>query len=491
MSRSKQVIADAGFYSAAVVLTQLITIVAAVVMRRFLGPAQVGVWALMQLVLTYADYSQLGTMNAIIREIPYYRGKGDEAKAESIKNTVFTFSLLSALLCSLGVMVYAVVLKNSLSVEIFWGLCLTALLILLQRMNGLLTTLIRSLKRFDVASRQLVYSAIVNTTLVAVLSYRFRFYGFMAAMCLSFTFNFVYLCRRQSFQFRPVLELKELRSLISYGFPFMLMTLMGTLFDTIDRVMISRYIDLEALGLYSIALMTSTYIYSIPNAVSVVLVPNLHEIYGKNDDPNDLRNFLFKSDLAFTTLIPVFIGLAWFAMPLVVKVLLPQFIAGIEPMRFLVLGVFYLAVGQAYMQFIYVIKKEMNLLWLTGGACVLAAALIGVSIRQGAGLSGVAMATAMAVFIHYLSLYWYAAPKVLPIGLCLRHHVTTLLKFIWMCALLFSVDHWVRISGDLQTALLQIGVFVIAYIPFFLKLNSEFGLTGVLKERFFKKAVAL
>lgn len=491
MSRSKQVIADAGSYSAAVVLTQLVTIVAAVLMRRFLGPAQVGAWALMQLVLTYAEYSQLGTMNAIIREIPYFRGKGDEAKAESIKDTVFTFSILSALLCSLTVLIYAVIFSRKLSPEIFWGLCITTLLILLQRMNGLLTTLIRSLKRFDIASRQLVYSALVNTALVAVLSYRFRFYGFMVAMCLSLLFNFVYLCSCQPLRFRPVLKFKELRSLIGYGFPFMLLTLMGTLFDTIDRVMISKFIDLEALGLYSIALMTSTYIYSIPNAVSVVLVPNLHEIYGRNDDPNDLRNYLFKSDRAFTTLIPVFIALAWFVMPWVVRGLLPQFIAGIEPMHFLVLGVFFLAAGQAYLQFIYVIKKEMNLLWLTGGACVLAAALIGVSIARGGGLTAVAIATAVAVFIHYSILYWYAAPKVLPIGMCARHHAKTILKFIWMCVLLFSVDRWVRISGDLQTALLQTSVFVIAYIPFFIKLNNEFGVTGILKERFFKKAVAL
>jgi O-antigen/teichoic acid export membrane protein len=334
----------------------------------------------------------------------------------------------------------------------------------------------------------MVYSALVNTALVAVLSYRFRFYGFMAAMCLSFLFNFVYLCRCEPFSFRLTLKFGDLGALIRYGLPFMMLMFLGTLFETMDRIMISKFIGLEVLGLYSIAVMTSTYIYSVPNAISVVLVPNLHEIYGKNDDARDLRGYLFKSDLVFTTMVPLFTGLAWFVMPSVVRLLLPEFAGGIEAMRFLVLGVFFLAVGQAYLQFIYVVKKELSLIPVSFAALGLAALLTWAAIYNGWGLVGVAIATVLAIFLHYLILYWYAARQVLSGGECWRHFAGTLGKFVWMCALLFSVERWIRVPSAPMTALLQVSIFTAAYAPFLAQLERRFNAIGILKARFSKRA---
>ncbi len=261
MSRGKDVVKDAGMYSAVSFMSQFVNVVSAILMRRFLGPLQVGIWSFMQVILNYSEYANLGTTNAIIREIPFYNGKGDVERSERIKNTVLSFSLCASLVVSAGIIGYALWRQSVLPEGMFYALLITSGLVLLQRFNSLLLNILRAYKRFDIAAKQMFYSAAVNALLIALLAYRYKLYGFMFAMCLSFVFNIVYILKNERISFRFSVHAHELRPLIAYGFPMMVISIFGTLFDTIDRIMITKFLGLEALGLYSIALMTSTYIY--------------------------------------------------------------------------------------------------------------------------------------------------------------------------------------------------------------------------------------
>ncbi|MBI3251913.1 MAG: hypothetical protein HYZ52_01145 [Candidatus Omnitrophica bacterium] len=81
-NRKQEIIVDASFYSLATILTQGITLVAGVLTRRFLGPVQMGVWSLLQIILVYSTYLTLGVIEAVSREIPYHYGRGDDARAD-------------------------------------------------------------------------------------------------------------------------------------------------------------------------------------------------------------------------------------------------------------------------------------------------------------------------------------------------------------------------------------------------------------------------
>lgn len=457
------IIKDASFFSIATVVTQLISMVSAILMRRFLGPAQVGIWALVQMVLTYAEYSNLGVSSGITREIPYYQGKGDSSKVESLKNTAFYFSILTSTLVSGAVFVYAILMRSSLQEGLFWGLLLCSGLVMLQRLNGLLIATMRAFKQFSLASHQMIWSAVVNAALVAVLSHHFKLYGFMWAMILSFLFNITYIFFGSNLRFHFSLKIGEVKGLISYGFPLMLLAFFGTLFETIDKIIITKFLGLEKLGLYSIALMTATYLSSLPNAVGIVMIPNIHEKYGQTGDKRDLRGFTDKSDEVFSGIMPVLIGLAWFIAPAALEILLPKFMDGVPALQWLSLSVFFLAVGQAYSQKLYVFRQHywfFPIFTISSGVAIMLNFLF---IRGGWGIEGVAIATTLAMAAHFHIVYFMAGAQIRSRAELLGGYFKIMGKFVFMLTVLIVLRSFVNLSGSIPTALVRTALMLAVY----------------------------
>ena len=228
--RKDKIIVDASGYLLATILTQFITLIAGILTRRFLGPLQMGVWTLLQMILTYSTYTSIGVMDAVGREIPFCLGKGDNERSDKIKNLGFSFSMTVTVITMLGILVYAFWYRAHLQKEIFYGLLFISVILFLQKLSDLYIAFLRSYQFFAIASKQMIWSAIVNGLLVAILSWRFRIFGFMWAMCISFIFNILYMVSRKQFYFKFYLNRAQLWSLIQYGLPLMIIGLFGTFF---------------------------------------------------------------------------------------------------------------------------------------------------------------------------------------------------------------------------------------------------------------------
>lgn len=485
MSRSKRMVADISHYSLFSLITQVINVVSALVMRFFLGPLQAGIWSFLQVFLSYAEYANLGVLNAVIREIPFYNGKGDTARSETIKNAVFSFSMVTSLAAALAVLAYAVLDRHRLRPELFMALLFASGLILLQRLNGLLITLLRAYKHFTVAADQMLATTAVNAVLIALLSYRFRLFGFMLAMLLSLVFNIVYILWRQPTRFSFSLRRSELEPLIRYSFPIMVITALGAVFETIDRLLITGYLGFESLGLYGIALMTSTYIYSLPNSISVVVVSNLHEKFGENEDPRAFASFLLNADLVFSRLMPVVIGAAFFIVPPVIERILPKFAGGIPALRLLVAGTYFMTLGQNYSQFLYAVKKHMAFLAIYPVSTLSAAALVMGAIRLGWGIEGVAAAVVAAGAIQFTLVYAYSARMAYPAAKAAGHYAGLLIKFALMAALLFGLGRWQPAGAAMPDTLLRLLVLCAVYAPGLIQVARHLDAFAVIKTRFF------
>ncbi len=487
MSKTREIIKDAGDYSMATLITQFVTVAAAILSRRFLGPVQMGVWSLVQIILTYANYSNMGTMDAIAREIPFYHGKNDAKRVEDIKNTVFTFCVLTALAVSLGVIAYAFLKRGVLQETLFYGLLITAALILLQRLNALLICLVRAYKYFELAGRLTFYSAVVNLVLIGFFSYRYKLYGFMAAMVLSFIFNIVYVFCHQKFHFRYAINFTQLRALLIYGFPLMILSLFSTLFETIDKLMITRFLGLESLGLYSVALMAYGYLYSIPNSISIVVIPNLHEKFGRTENKHDLKGYLEKSDDVFSVLMPVLIGISWFLVPFLIEMVLPKFTAGIWALRLLTLSAYFIGVGMAYSLFIYVIKKHAVLFPLNVISCGLAIIFNYAAIRRGWGINGVAGATTLAMLCYFTMIYAYTARQIYGGFDSIQKYAVIILKFFGMVAVLLLITRWVHTPAPWLSLAVQLTLCGLCYLTFLVMIHKKYGLFSAVLQRFLKR----
>lgn len=492
MSKKEEIISDASLYSTMVILTQIITLVAGILTRRFLGPTQAGVWALLQIILVYAGYALLGVTQSVSREIPFYQGKGDHAKAEEIKNLVYSFSTLVSWIISFGCVIYALLMRTRLLPELFFGLIFISVLIMLQRLSNLYVSFLRGYKLFSLAAKQMFFSAIANAAFVVFLSYRYKVYGFMIAMCLSFLFNIFFIKIHHSFHFKWYFDIKKIAGLIQYGLPLVAVSLMSSFFITIDKLMIAKIVGIDQLGLYSVALLAYTFLNNLPNSIGIVLIPHFHQKFGETEKAESLRAYLEKSTQVFETIMPLLIGMGWFLIPYFARLMLPDFSGSIPPMKYLITSVFWIALTDTYGYFLVVIRKQILLLPIVVGTCVLAFLLNLYILTHGWGIVGVGVVTTAVFFLNFSATYFLARSYLYPPQTTWIHYFRTIFKFIFMVFAMIAFNHlFPHSEHSFVSSFSQFFLFLALYAPFLFRLNKELQIFSALKNKFFDRKVGV
>lgn len=481
MSRSKEIIRQSGFYAGGTQIAQLITLLAAICSRRFLGPAQTGIWATLQILVDYSKYSTLGTMDAVSREIPYRIGKGEIEVAEKIKNQAATFVLTGSFLIALAMLSFALISRGRFRPEITYGLMWVAGLIFLQRLNNLLIALLRCYKRFDVEAKLMIVSAIVNAVLVAAFSFYFKIYGFIWAMILSFIFNIVFVYSQYPFRFKWTYDPATLKPLVTFGLPLMVLGLGMTLFRSLDKIIIAKFLGFEPLGWYSIALMGVSYISNFPISIGIVLLPHFQEKYGRGSNPRDLEIFLFKSSRAMALSMPLILAAVWILAPYGIGFFLKKFIPGIPSLKILILGLFFLSLSQIYYDSLVNIKRHGLIFPILLGSALLTALLDYGAVHAGWGIQGVAAATALGFFIYFCLIYAAASAYFSTWRTGVRGFAFFAGCFVYLVFSMLALER-IPFAGFQKLAADLTGLALFS-VPLLFLLNREFDLISLLHRK--------
>ncbi len=487
MSKLKEVIGQVGIYTSSFALTQFVSVVGALIIRHFLGPLQTGVWSLVQVVLSYTDYANLGATYAIPIEIPFKRAQGKLEEMERMKNVMFSFSFSTSILFSLGIIIFAFVRRQHIPTELFYGFLIAAGIVILQQMNNVLISFLRAFKDFKLAGKQMALSSIVNLILTATLSSIFKLYGFMLAMILSFVFNIAYIFYFGTISFKWVLDFKILKGLIRYGFPLMVLAFAGTVLLTLDKMMIAKYLGLEALGLYSIAVMTSGFICSVPNSIGVVLLPNISEKFASGEKDENLRGYLEKSNHVFSILMPLLIGFAWFLVPLVIMLFIPKFEAGIQTLKYLAFSTYFVGLTQTYINCVVVSKKHFWQFPITVFFCVVGFFSMLFSIHLGGGINAIALIMSGIMLGNFTALYLLVGSPIFTTREIVFEYLRILTHFVFMILVLISLDRFFMPLPIFLRSATQCLALLVCYFPFIKQINSVYAVSETLKSKFLNR----
>lgn len=484
MSRKKEILHQISSYAFASQITQAISMMVGILTRNFLGPFQMGIWATLQIVLHYASYTALGTTVAISREIPYFIGRRDEESAECTKNVVSTFQILTSFLTAAGVVIYAFVFRGKHLEFLFWGLLSTAAMIVLQRINNLLVGLLRAYKKFGLASRQMVVSALANAVLVISLTYFYKLYGFLAAMILSFVFNIFYILRHERISFRYQLDAR-IKQCISFGVPLLVLGIMGAFLKSIDKIVIVKMLGFEAAGYYSIALMAMNFMENIPNTVGIIIIPHFEEKFGAVDKAEDLKGFVEKTASGLAHIMPITIGLAWIIAPLFTSLFLPKYIPGIRAAQWLIFGTFFSALSLPYANLVITLNKHLLLFPVSCAAFGFAIASNVLAVRWGWGITGVAFATALTQVLYFTALFLLSARFLYASTPGQKWKIFGIFfgEAFFLLAFLFGLENILYPQSRWVSTLIQMGVFGVLCVPLIFSLERNFGVLSHVKER--------
>lgn len=479
MSKKKEILGQIGLYSLAEQVTQLISMVAGILTRNFLGPIQMGMWSTLSLVLEYAGYSTLGTTSATAREIPYYMGKKDKKTADEVKNLVASFGTLTSSAVAVGILAYVLFMRKTLSAPLFWGLIGVSLMVVLQRFNNLLVGLLRAYKNFELASHQMLVSAVANLILIALLTYFFKIYGYVLAMILSFAFNIFYMTLRHDFDFRFMLS-RKIKDLIAFGLPLMLLGFSSAIFKSIDKIVILKLLGFKAMGLYSIAILATSYLNRLPNSIGIILIPHFQERYGERDRIQDLQAYVDKAAYGLSTVMPLLIGVGWIVAQFGVSLFLPQYTKGISALKVLILSSFFFAVSLPYGDIAITLRRHMILLPITGIGIALSAVLNILAVKMGLGITGVSVMTTLTLSLYFSALFRVAATGLYSFREGIKRFGSILFRFTYLVTTLVVLDQFVRLPPLLLQTLFQLALFILSQIPFLYSLNRTFDLLSTL-----------
>ena len=393
-------------YSFSTFLAKIFGFIRSIIVARFLGPSLYGLWNALSIILEYSRYSNLGVINAMNREVPFYRGKGDAVKVSQIRNIGFSMAVLPSSIMGLALILISLFMVGRVGTEWVVTLRVIAILVLMKQLYDFFQLLFRSNNDFSFLSKVLLLFSLSDLTLITILVIRFGFYGFLWAIVLNYIWIIGYIFYRIRHKYH--LSFYWNKSLWIYLLKIgILITLIGVVVNlrtTIDRLMIIKFLGVTYLGYFGISYILVQFVFLIPSALSQIIYPRLVEKYGfSNQDTNTLRKYIEISTLTLAYSMPLLIGEIFLLLPFGVRLFLPQYIPGIVAAQITVLGLFFFSAGTMAGNFLITTNR---LYWYL--KCSIAAVIINfildyIFLKAGLGIKGVALGGVLITSFIYTS----------------------------------------------------------------------------------------
>lgn len=466
-------IRDTALYGAANNIAQLIGVVNSIALRRFMGPTAMGIWSILQVILGYCGYASFGTTKALMRDYPYLRGRGEHEKADQLKDLVWTFSMAGSVIPAVLISLYLVFDWSRLELPLRIGLLFIVLFLFVQRFYDMIMALLRSDKKFTVLSQLIVLNAVLGLGVSFVLVWKWKLYGLLAGTALV-TLGCLFFVRKASpYRFRGRWDRPALMKELKLGIPLVATAFLVELLKSMDKWILAQKLSFHDVGLYSIAMMASSYVYSFPMMFAHVWYPHLQEEYGRKGNASGIGDYLLKPVLALSVLCPFLAGLAIFLIPVLIHIFLPLFTAGVLPMKIYLVGTFFILLAQFGGNFLVTLDRYLVNIPILLVSLALNFVLNLNFINLGWGLPGVALGSVCSFIFYGIVSYGVALKHISSVPeVVVRIGKLTVLLGIFFGGI-FMLDQWVRTPNLYTSCALKVILFLAFSAPFFYALEKK------------------
>lgn len=452
-------------YFVQTLLAQVALLVGGLIVARVLGPTDYGLWNALQLLAVYGTYATLGLLSALNRDVPIYRGRGDEAKVARMRDASLGATVGVAVLLSGGIVGYALWQRARLDPNLLLGIVFMAGIVGLQQLSGFFDVLFRSANDFATVGRLRLYRTLAEMALAVVLVSALSFAGRLVAAAATWIFLIVYAIRRNPFPICPRWDPAEVGRLIRLGFPLMAVDILYGVLTSVDRLMIVRYLDRTALGYYSVGLMAMSFLFVVPRVVWEILYPRFGERFGEAGEPAGLERLVVAPLFGVAAVMSILLGAVVILLPVGLAVALPGYLSGLDAARVLLCGSFFLALVAGPGNFIHTITaRQTSLLLFYGGGLSLAAALNWLALSLGYGILGVAFGTALAYGLVATALLLYVLAHFSGWGVSVRRLLGLYAPFGLLVLFLVVSEQWLPTPKGLGLdAIAVVGAKLVAF----------------------------
>ncbi|MBL9123539.1 MAG: lipopolysaccharide biosynthesis protein [Planctomycetaceae bacterium] len=414
LSGWRRVARDTLYVGSATAIGHVLAAATSLLLRILLDPAEMGIWQGLKVVLSYANYTNLGTSKAAARDLAIARGKGNLELARRSTDLAFTFNTLSSIgygVCILGVAAW-IAISSAGPWRWAWcgGLTVVALLVVVQRHVTFQITLLRSLQSFATTSRISVLEGALTLAVAVTATWWWGLPGLYAGTLLVFVATWFCLRAAGAPRLGWCWSAGEVRQLIGVGGPMLLVGLLTSLFRSLDKLLILGLMDDGEfqLGCYSLAILATTQLTGVASMLSIVMGPRFAELLGRADDAR-LAARLAARTVELQALIMAGAGGAviLLAPPLFAR-LLPEYAAGLAALVWRTPGLVAFGLTLPISGYLVAVNQQGRALAALGIALGMAAVGSALALGWGGDLSGLALAMTVADLAQLVALAWLA-----------------------------------------------------------------------------------
>ena len=444
---------------------QALGLITAFLRPKLLTPELFGLWTLLKIIPTYSSYGHLGSRTSVRFLIPLYKGKQEHDRANAIRDTGLSTSLLFNFL--VASVLIAICFKPGLQVEVRAGFITMAVVVLLQCFYDYYAALLKANEQFSLMASLNYLKTTTTLVLTIPLLYFLGVYGLYLTLVLTYVVAIAGLGINYSLQARLRFHYHEFKGLIAKGFPIMLIGLCVLFIITADRLIVSYFLGNKELGYYGIATMAFAFLRQVPKTTKEVLEPRMMRALSSSSSETIVSEYLLKPLINTAYLMPFLIGAVFFLFPVVIPLILPRYASAIVPAQVLTLGAYFLAMSHAPRMIIVANNWQIQAALLLPVVLMVNIGLSVFLLQKGLGLLGVALGTSVSLILLFLVLFVLVAARLETKGGAWGQHVMGMvLPFPIMCvtmAILFYLLPTFIANDYIAACAGVIGLYVIMF----------------------------
>ena len=305
-------------------------LIAGIVVGRYVAPEVLGKFGAFGLVLGYVPFLQLGVLNGLNRELPYYIGKGDQTRVLSLASAgQFWACLIGGVI---GLMLLGLSGWNVLSGN--WenavGWAVHAVLCFLIFYN---TYYLQMTYRTSHDFARLAISKVFESTasvLLIVLVVWWGFYGLCLKALLVAMVSLGILFYWCPIRVHPKWNLMEIKHLFKIGCPIFVVGQVYAYWGVMLSTVLLTELGKEGLGLYAIVTMAMAAMDTIPVAIGQIVYPRMAQEWGRDPSVKSLIRVAYKPILySFFGMIPCLI-VATYCVDPAIRFLIPKYAGAVS-----------------------------------------------------------------------------------------------------------------------------------------------------------------
>ncbi len=379
---------------------------------RYAAPEILGLFNGIGLIQGYTRFLQLGVINGLSRELPYYYGKGDHQRVQALTSVALAWALMLGTTVALSLFGVAgwCMMRGDRWMAAAW---LTNGVVAFQFFYGTmyLQSTYRTAHDFARLSLANVVQnavALALVVLVAIMS----FYGLCLRAILVATGTGLLLFAWRPIRVFPAWNWKNWAHLLIIGLPIFIVGELAQFWITLEGTFVFSILGRRDMGFYAMAVVAGTTLEMLPMAVSQVIYPRMAEQYGRTHNVGKILRMAVKPMLAtFCGMVPlVFLGW-WLARPLT-QFCVPKYVGAVSAMQWALLPPLLLSLFPIYNVFNVVRRQELYVIGILAGMLGYFVALTFL-FRYGAEVSRFPQAMLIGRCIQLIACYILLIPLVL------------------------------------------------------------------------------